>query len=288
MLFSSCGEVIEVHIRKKAQFRGQAWIVFKSSRDAARAKAKLDGTLFYGKQLRLTPSSTKSDIIAKSDGTYVNRAQQKLNAINDQLAASLGDDDSNGAGVKRKQLGSIDGYDDASGIIKRQNLSNLPQLVISETPTAILLATNFPTTVTFDAMKTFFDAPAPLSLTPFIPQHIAPLLSTLKISAQQMAYKLVFSSPEDAASCVASKGRFKFDDEHRLKLVYINEPPKEEPKKDAQDENGDKPAVKSELSEDSVKKEQVDMNDEERPVKQEIQQPIDPNQNVSLEAGGQV
>eukprot|EP00461_Guttulinopsis_vulgaris_P001769 UN01769 len=87
LLFGQCGEVIDVMIRPGNRWRGQAWVVFKDQRDATRAKTRLHGEMFYGKLLSCEFAKAKSDIVAKADGTYVERSERALRAIDDKLNA---------------------------------------------------------------------------------------------------------------------------------------------------------------------------------------------------------
>eukprot|EP00700_Malawimonas_jakobiformis_P000882 EC719755.1.p3 GENE.EC719755.1~~EC719755.1.p3 ORF type:complete len:65 (+),score=11.35 EC719755.1:218-412(+) len=62
---------------KTLKMRGQAFVVFKDVASAANAMRQMQGFPFYDKPLRILYGKSKSDAIAKLDGTYVPRAKQK-------------------------------------------------------------------------------------------------------------------------------------------------------------------------------------------------------------------
>merc|ERR1719213_364128 len=61
---------------KSLKRRGQAWIVFKEVSSATNALKSLQGFPFYNKPMRINYSKTKSDIVAKADGTFVERPKK--------------------------------------------------------------------------------------------------------------------------------------------------------------------------------------------------------------------
>merc|ERR1719498_808022 len=61
---------------KSLKRRGQAWIIFKDSSSATNALKSLQGFPFYNKPMRINYARTKSDAVAKADGTYVERPKK--------------------------------------------------------------------------------------------------------------------------------------------------------------------------------------------------------------------
>merc|ERR1719188_2694739 len=61
---------------KSLKRRGQAWIIFKQSSSATNALKSLQGFPFYNKPMRINYARSKSDAVAKSDGTYVERPKK--------------------------------------------------------------------------------------------------------------------------------------------------------------------------------------------------------------------
>ncbi|KAI0196242.1 hypothetical protein EV127DRAFT_331434 [Xylaria flabelliformis] len=70
LLFSTYGPVLDVIALKTAKMRGQAHIVFRDTHAATQAMRSLEGFQFLGKELKIQYAKSKSDTIAKLDGTY--------------------------------------------------------------------------------------------------------------------------------------------------------------------------------------------------------------------------
>ncbi|KAI1350184.1 hypothetical protein F5Y01DRAFT_316130 [Xylaria sp. FL0043] len=70
LLFSTHGPVLDVVALKTAKMRGQAHIVFRDIHAATQAMRSLDGFQFLGRELKIQYAKSKSDVIAKLDGTY--------------------------------------------------------------------------------------------------------------------------------------------------------------------------------------------------------------------------
>lgn len=69
-LFSTYGEVHEVHAKKNVRQRGQAYVVMQNEKCAEQAIKTLRGYPFFGKPLRLNFSKKESDLITKIQGTF--------------------------------------------------------------------------------------------------------------------------------------------------------------------------------------------------------------------------
>jgi U2 small nuclear ribonucleoprotein B'' len=67
-LFSQFGRVIDV-VHSKT-LRGRAWVVFEDVSMATQAKVNLEGFELYGKGIRIAYAKTKSDAVAKLDGSW--------------------------------------------------------------------------------------------------------------------------------------------------------------------------------------------------------------------------
>ncbi|KAI1387053.1 RNA-binding domain-containing protein [Hypoxylon trugodes] len=70
MLFSTFGPVLDVVALKTMKMRGQAHIVFRDVQAATQAMRSLEGFKFLGEELHIEYAKSKSDTIAKLDGTY--------------------------------------------------------------------------------------------------------------------------------------------------------------------------------------------------------------------------
>lgn len=81
-MFSQFGKIIDVVALKTYRLRGQAWVVFSDVAGATNALRTMQGFPFFEKPIRITYAKTKSDAVAKQDGTYKANAKerQKKNA----------------------------------------------------------------------------------------------------------------------------------------------------------------------------------------------------------------
>lgn len=70
MLFSTYGQVISIIALKTPKMRGQAHVVFNSTAEATVALKALQGFEFFDKPIHIAFAKSKSDAIAKRDGTF--------------------------------------------------------------------------------------------------------------------------------------------------------------------------------------------------------------------------
>lgn len=73
-IFSRFGTILDIVVRSTHKLRGQAWIVFEHSADASKAMQDLEGFPFMKKPLRIASAKSKSDAVARIDGTYSEEA----------------------------------------------------------------------------------------------------------------------------------------------------------------------------------------------------------------------
>lgn len=76
-VFSQFGKIVEIVACRGLKLRGQAWVCFDSVEAATNAMAKMQGFPFYDKPMRIAFSKSKSDVVAKRDGTFVAREKRK-------------------------------------------------------------------------------------------------------------------------------------------------------------------------------------------------------------------
>lgn len=70
MLFSTHGPVLDVVALKTEKMRGQAHIVYRDIQTATQAMRSLDGFEFFGRQMKISYAKSKSNMVAKLDGTF--------------------------------------------------------------------------------------------------------------------------------------------------------------------------------------------------------------------------
>ncbi|KAK8654349.1 hypothetical protein V6N13_128318 [Hibiscus sabdariffa] len=76
-VFSQFGKILDVLAFKTLKHKGQAWVIFEDVSSATNALRRMQGFPFYDKEMRIHYAKTKSDIIAKADGTFVPREKRK-------------------------------------------------------------------------------------------------------------------------------------------------------------------------------------------------------------------
>jgi len=69
-LFATYGPVLDVVALRTMKMRGQAHIVFRDVHTATQAMRSLQGFDFFGKEMQISYAKTKSDTIAKLDGSF--------------------------------------------------------------------------------------------------------------------------------------------------------------------------------------------------------------------------
>jgi len=77
-VFAAFGGIMDIIAMKSLKRRGQAWIIFKESSSATNALRSLQGFPFYNKPMRINFAKTKSDAVARADGSYVERAKRTV------------------------------------------------------------------------------------------------------------------------------------------------------------------------------------------------------------------
>lgn len=73
--FSQYGRILDIVSSKARKLRGQAWIVYERLVEATTAMRELNEKEFMGKVLHIAYAKTKSDVVAKQDGTFVPRVR---------------------------------------------------------------------------------------------------------------------------------------------------------------------------------------------------------------------
>ncbi|CAO1419003.1 unnamed protein product [Diamesa serratosioi] len=75
-IFSQFGPILDIIALKTLKMRGQAFVVFKELASATNALRTMQGFPFYDRPMRIQYSKSDSDIIAKSKGTFKERAKR--------------------------------------------------------------------------------------------------------------------------------------------------------------------------------------------------------------------
>ncbi|XP_022154903.1 U2 small nuclear ribonucleoprotein B'' 2-like [Momordica charantia] len=76
-LFSQYGRILDVVALKTPRLRGQAWVAFSEVTAASNAVRQMQNFPFYDKPMRIQYAKSKSDCVAKADGSFVPREKKK-------------------------------------------------------------------------------------------------------------------------------------------------------------------------------------------------------------------
>ncbi|XP_060175967.1 U2 small nuclear ribonucleoprotein B'' [Lycium barbarum] len=76
-LFSQYGRIVDIVALKTPKLRGQAWVVFSEVTAASNAVRQMQNFPFYDKPMRIQYAKSKSDCIAKAEGTYDKKKKQE-------------------------------------------------------------------------------------------------------------------------------------------------------------------------------------------------------------------
>ena len=106
MLFKQFGNVVEIRASKGNKKRGQAWISFDNTDNAMRALKKRQNFNFFDKPLHIEFAKVKSDILSKSDGTYIPRGQKERYTMKSKHKRNARDNDNeNDGNISKKSTG---------------------------------------------------------------------------------------------------------------------------------------------------------------------------------------
>ncbi|KAH9730505.1 U1 small nuclear ribonucleoprotein A [Citrus sinensis] len=148
-VFKQFGTILEILAFKTLKHKGQAWLVFKDVASATAAVEKMQGFPFYDKPMRIQYAKTKSDIIAKADGTFVPRERRKRHEEKGKKRKDQHDANQAGMGLNPAYAGAYGATPPVSGA----------KSVIPEAPAPpnnILFVQNVPHDTTPMALQMFF------------------------------------------------------------------------------------------------------------------------------------
>ena len=88
-VFSQFGKILDIVCMKSYRLRGQAWVVFAEMPSATNALRLMQGFPFYDKPMKIAYARTKSDAVAKLDGTFVPRDKSETARVNKEKRDEL-------------------------------------------------------------------------------------------------------------------------------------------------------------------------------------------------------
>ena len=143
-VFSQYGKILDVVVMNNFRLRGQAWVVFADITAATNALRLSQGFPFYEKPMKIAYAKTKSDVVAKADGSYVPR---------DKAQAAKDNATKRDALIKRaeeRRAGGNTGATPMSGMATTSSDN-------AEPPHHILFAENLPPATSESMIKMLFE-----------------------------------------------------------------------------------------------------------------------------------
>ncbi|KAG2231326.1 hypothetical protein BDF21DRAFT_427702 [Thamnidium elegans] len=110
-LFSTYGPILDITAKKTQTMREQAFIVYNNVASATTAKRSLNGFTFFDRPIKIEYAKTKSDAIAKLDGTFRLRTYETSETT--VLGKRSSEEDDNGSKMARTEESDSDSDDHA-------------------------------------------------------------------------------------------------------------------------------------------------------------------------------
>jgi len=163
-VFGQFGKILDVVVYTKIRSaKGQAFIVFDEIESATKALQEMNNFLFYHKPLRVSYAKSKSDVIAKRDGSFKPRPSKKKKKgdMKDTKAKLKLKDTKNGVMVDIKPNVKTE------VTVKEQNQKTVASLPANR----ILLVQNLPKEVTENMVAMLFQASVGFQKVSLIPGY---------------------------------------------------------------------------------------------------------------------
>lgn len=144
-IFSQFGPILDIVALKTLKMRGQAFVVFRDLTSATNALRSMQGFPFYDKPMRIQYAKSKSDAVAKKEGTFVQREKKPKEKRKAPEQAKP---------AKRQQTAQPVPVAAAQPVVApvAQNVIpaavQQPAVVLPELPNSILFLTNLPNETT--------------------------------------------------------------------------------------------------------------------------------------------
>ncbi|CAO3610370.1 unnamed protein product [Mucor fragilis] len=111
-LFATYGPILDITAKKTEKMREQAFVVYDNVASATTAKRSLNGFTFFGRPIKIEYAKTKSDAIAKLDGTFRLRTYKDESGNEVGLAKRGMDEDDNERSAKMARTESDESDED--------------------------------------------------------------------------------------------------------------------------------------------------------------------------------
>lgn len=226
-LFSPFGVVLDVVNHRTLKMRGQAFVAFRDVPSAESAMAACQGRDFMGKPMRIAYARSKSNAVAKMDGTYVakqytvvdraaeRRARRiarkqaaaeggKGNGMSDgeNSAANDGSEDGEGGNQGPAKPGHPDAMEDSS-VNNNNNSAIVPE---NNPPNKTILVRGLPADIEKPALEMLF-------------RRFEGYEESRLVPARQVAF-VDYGSVEQASAALEALQAFKVTPTHALVLSF--------------------------------------------------------------------
>ncbi|CEP13511.1 hypothetical protein [Parasitella parasitica] len=111
-LFSTYGPILDITAKKTEKMREQAFVVYDNVASATTAKRSLNGFTFFERPIKIEYAKTKSDAIAKLDGTFRLRTYKDKDGNEVGLSKRSMNEDDNERSSKMPKTESDDSDED--------------------------------------------------------------------------------------------------------------------------------------------------------------------------------
>jgi RNA recognition motif-containing protein len=187
-IFSQFGEILDIVAMKTLKMRGQAFVVFRDIGSATNALRSMQGFPFYDKPMRIAYAKTKSDALAKLDGSFVEKKKKKSEEARPK---------------KSKQTSSAATTGSSTGGAAGSSSKG------SSIPNKILFISNLPPETTEVMLKMLFEQFPGLQEIRLVP------------SRTDIAF-VEYENESQATEAMSSLQEFRIVPTHPMKITYAN------------------------------------------------------------------
>jgi len=203
-VFGQFGKILDVIVYTKIKkAKGQAFVVFDDIASATKALQEMNNFLFYRKPLRVSYAKSKSDVIAKRDGSFKPRPKKrKKGDVKDvkDVKNFKGD-------TKDGMQMQVDKKPNVKAEVSKETTQQQGRTITSLPPNRILLIQNLPKEATESMVSILFQATAGFQKVSLIPGYAG------------YAY-VEFKDPLLATNAMTQLQGFEITAEHKLVITF--------------------------------------------------------------------
>lgn len=203
-VFSRYGSVLDVVCNRRIAARGQAWIAFRDAAQAVEARKAMQGKELFGKEMDIHFAKSKSDVVARADGTFKPRPKRAAPESGNGHAAPAGEA---GEGkVKKVRVEQAARASAEPGAGPAPAAAAKAKAEPPNPPNQVLFAEGLPADITSAALDLLF-------------KQYTGFLATRIVAPRRIAF-VDFDSTGNATLAKIGLDGFKLDAELSLKLSF--------------------------------------------------------------------